>query len=180
MASVLLWYLRYNALCVISPWKPYRKWDWARNSILMKMIDVWILFSNHWNRSLFFYMWNGRPVSGLSFVNDGILVCATQHMTGLILDLHPANERRRYKVTPSLIGWAQTQNQSYRHASMMCHASRWVNHSVTAPIHYLEQCWLIISRFMCHSPIATEAVSAFSLTNNPGRSDEKKQLVVVT
>ena len=23
-------------------------------------------------------------------------------------DLRPANERRRYKVTPSLIGWAQT------------------------------------------------------------------------
>ena len=31
------------------------------------------------------------------------------HMyTGLILGLRPANERRRYKVTPSLIGWAQT------------------------------------------------------------------------
>ena len=27
---------------------------------------------------------------------------------GLILSLHPANERRRYKVTPSPIGWAQT------------------------------------------------------------------------
>ena len=27
--------------------------------------------------------------------------------TGLILGLQPANERRRYKVTPSLIGWAQ-------------------------------------------------------------------------
>ena len=26
----------------------------------------------------------------------------------LILGLHPANERRRYKVTPSLIGWTQT------------------------------------------------------------------------
>ena len=26
----------------------------------------------------------------------------------LILGLPPANERRRYKVTPSLIGWAQT------------------------------------------------------------------------
>ena len=26
---------------------------------------------------------------------------------GLILDLHPANERRRYKVMPSLIGWKQ-------------------------------------------------------------------------
>ena len=27
---------------------------------------------------------------------------------GLILGLRPANERRHYKVTPSLIGWAQT------------------------------------------------------------------------
>ena len=26
----------------------------------------------------------------------------------LNLGLRPANERRRYKVTPSLIGWAQT------------------------------------------------------------------------
>ena len=26
----------------------------------------------------------------------------------LILGLRPANERRRYQVTPSLIGWAQT------------------------------------------------------------------------
>ena len=30
------------------------------------------------------------------------------HQAGLILGLRPANERRRYKVTPSLIGWAQT------------------------------------------------------------------------
>ena len=28
--------------------------------------------------------------------------------TGLILGLRPANERRRYKVTPSLIGWVQS------------------------------------------------------------------------
>ena len=27
--------------------------------------------------------------------------------TGLILGLRPANERRRYKVTPSLVGWGQ-------------------------------------------------------------------------
>ena len=27
---------------------------------------------------------------------------------GLILGLRPANESRRYKVTPSLIGWVQT------------------------------------------------------------------------
>ena len=28
--------------------------------------------------------------------------------TGLILGLYQANERRRYKLTPSLIGWVQT------------------------------------------------------------------------
>ena len=33
--------------------------------------------------------------------------------TGLILGLRPANERRRYKVTTSLIGWAQTWNQPW-------------------------------------------------------------------
>ena len=32
----------------------------------------------------------------------------TGYMSGLILGLHPAYERRRYKVTPSLIGWTQT------------------------------------------------------------------------
>ena len=32
---------------------------------------------------------------------------------GVILGLRPANERRRYKVTPSLIGWAQTKNQPF-------------------------------------------------------------------
>ena len=32
---------------------------------------------------------------------------------GLMLGLRPANERRRYKVTPSLIGWAQTYNQPW-------------------------------------------------------------------
>ena len=31
----------------------------------------------------------------------------------LILGLRPANERRRYKVTPSPIGWAQTWNQPW-------------------------------------------------------------------
>ena len=32
-------------------------------------------------------------------------------MSGLILGLHPANERQRYKVTMSLIGWVQAKNQ---------------------------------------------------------------------
>ena len=32
----------------------------------------------------------------------------TRQIAGLILGLRPANERRRYKVTPSLISLAQT------------------------------------------------------------------------
>ena len=35
--------------------------------------------------------------------------------TGLILGLRPANERRHYFVTTSLIGWAQTYNQPWRY-----------------------------------------------------------------
>ena len=35
------------------------------------------------------------------------LTYPSQYNTGLLLSLCPANERRRYKVTPSLIGWAQ-------------------------------------------------------------------------
>ena len=36
-----------------------------------------------------------------------ILICTT----GLVLGLRPANERCCYKVTPSIIGWVQTQSQ---------------------------------------------------------------------
>ena len=36
------------------------------------------------------------------------LLSTGQGISGLILGLRPANEWRRYKVTPSLIGWAQT------------------------------------------------------------------------
>ena len=37
-----------------------------------------------------------------------VIWCCGMLNTGLIVGLRPANERRRYKVTPSLIGWAQT------------------------------------------------------------------------
>ena len=36
-------------------------------------------------------------------------------VTGLIRGLRPANERHRYKVMLSLIGWAQTKNQPYHY-----------------------------------------------------------------
>ena len=37
-----------------------------------------------------------------------LLVYLPAHNGGLILGLDSANETRHYKVTPSLIGWAQT------------------------------------------------------------------------
>ena len=39
---------------------------------------------------------------------------ALPRKAGLILGLRPANERRRYKVTPSLTGWTQTWNQPWK------------------------------------------------------------------
>ena len=43
--------------------------------------------------------------------------------SGLILGLHPANERRRYKVTPYLIDWAQTRISPafYEKTYVYCH-----------------------------------------------------------
>ena len=38
-------------------------------------------------------------------INESEMV--VDDVSGLILDLRPANERRRYFVTPSLIGWVQ-------------------------------------------------------------------------
>ena len=58
------------------------------------------------------HVYNLAPLKKKSGVYE---VSAAQHtfkvnkgVAGLILGLHPANERRRYKVTPSPIGWAQT------------------------------------------------------------------------
>ena len=38
----------------------------------------------------------------------GIVCQRDENIAGPFLGLHPANEIRRYKITPSLIGWAQT------------------------------------------------------------------------
>ena len=42
-----------------------------------------------------------------------IVAMYESYVPGMILSLRPANERRRYKVTPSLIGWAQILNQAW-------------------------------------------------------------------
>ena len=41
-------------------------------------------------------------------------------LTGIILCMPPANERRRYNVTSSLIGWVHTQNNPWVWVKMLC------------------------------------------------------------
>ena len=57
---------------------------------------------------------------------------------GLILGLCLANERRRYKVTASLIGWAQTSNQTWVHEFSQKRDVHWfgVQHVWTAQRHW--------------------------------------------
>ena len=63
------------------------------------------------------HSWPARASYGMSFVSfksdlySTNVIAVLHTVSGLILGLHPANDRRRYKVTPSLIGWAQTSNQ---------------------------------------------------------------------
>ena len=58
-------------------------------------------------------MWPLHPLKNpLRFETQYVYILFAQSpkntTSGLILGLHPSSERRRYKVTPSLIGWAQT------------------------------------------------------------------------
>ena len=65
------------------------------------------------------------------FVDGGIINCHFMEMSSfwwnfytqavLILGLRPANERWRYFVTTSLIGWAQAQNQTCTGCTENCH-----------------------------------------------------------
>ena len=47
------------------------------------------------------------PTGMQSYIPSILAALPMPQYTGLILGLRPANERRRYQVTPSLIGWAQ-------------------------------------------------------------------------
>ena len=51
------------------------------------------------------------PLIPKSFSCDSMESQEWEHITGLILGWRPANERRRYFVTMSLIGWVQAKNQ---------------------------------------------------------------------
>ena len=78
-------------------------WIW-----LLAVADVNIeMNSCDWKRKL----WIGRSMlndSGRGW--EGGIWEESIKQLGVILCMRPANERRRYSVTPSLIGWAHTHN----------------------------------------------------------------------
>ena len=95
----------------------------------------------------------------------------SQHCTcwlsGIILCMCPANERRRYNITSSLICWVHSPNgpwtvdnfplNSWRPSSIW-HYWTWstlvevMACCLSAPSHHLDQCWLIINAVLWHSP----------------------------
>ena len=70
--------------------------------------------------------------------------------TGLILGLRPENERRRYKVTPSLTGSVQARVTHYRilnhtanylrNLASSCHPIPWIFTSLCAILHQGRLC----------------------------------------
>ena len=66
--------------------------------IMVWPVMLWNVLNNYGSGQWFFSVW---------------VILEPQHyithfLTGQILGLCPANERRRYKVTASFIGWVQT------------------------------------------------------------------------
>ena len=77
-------------------------WDWLCNrSIVWKTISNYMCFAVRLLMS-----W------GICKYDDAnVLIPFMYKYAGLILGLCPVHEIRRYKVTPSLIGWAQTSSR---------------------------------------------------------------------
>ena len=55
----------------------------------------------------------GCIVSTVFVIGQGILCQLQKQVTGPILSLRPAIERRHYRIMPNLIGWTQTKNQPW-------------------------------------------------------------------
>ena len=72
-----------------------------------RLDQVWSVLSHDFKSYLHRSIYNRWAVHLIKFQNE-MLPSKYCPIAGLILGLCPANERRHYRVTPSLIGWAQT------------------------------------------------------------------------
>ena len=71
-----------------------------------------------------------------NYLCSSIILVST--FAGIILWMHPANERRRYIVTPSLIGWAHKQNDLCILHGENPVRSRWPFWEMSIEIHHFE------------------------------------------
>ena len=93
-------------------------------------------------------------------------------MPRLILGLHPANERRRYFVTTSLIGWAQAYNQPCMrpHMFMVCTLFEFLNvfHPFLIITMVIKSNKNIVSSFIWHDMFRLRLnFDDFRIMNNP-------------
>ena len=108
--------------------------DWKCFTKISKEVlslGVWFEISHHW-----FRLWLGA---------NWAWPCDQQDLSGLILGLRPTDERRRYFVTTSLIGWAQTWNRPW---SMFL-----VWHIMNCQVCCQDEhiCCLVSTECACHS-----------------------------
>ena len=121
-------YCPFYCIKCIFPWR-FRKamalHNWALETISPPSLDSYLIripaicyqqipeltFSGLWGptHSIHWYVLCGNLFHWTHSIEPIMCwIIWNKYNTGLILCLHPANERRRYQITPSLIGWAQT------------------------------------------------------------------------
>ena len=109
-------------------------------------------------------MWSLDGLRSLTAINCNIALFFFHFCAGLILDLYPANERHRYKVTPSLIGWAQTYNHpcfvysvvdfySSRSLGWQCYAYSCVGAADFCETYWFFLCSVLIDKLHDHTNI---------------------------
>ena len=80
----------------------------------------------------------------------------TPDCTGIILCMHPANGRRHYNVTSSLIGWAYTQNAVYWKPNDQRQPYHIINISINTPSDRVMLVDAIIVQIICKNISSTQ------------------------
>ena len=101
-------------------------------------------------------------------------LCSTVRVhKGIILCMHPANDRWRYTVTLSLIGWGHTQNDqcAYRIVCIFQGINCTSSYHLSEPEFYKEPAISHVYSYMmmsCSGSAAWLAASGGLVCNNPG------------
>ena len=81
--------------------------------VLVLRAEIWFMAVITYRLNMWAYMLNKSAYIMPELTPWRLIYVFTLKTSGLILGLRPANERRRYFVTTSLIGWAQAYNQPW-------------------------------------------------------------------